>query len=77
MNRSYNDPKKLPEQPAPSTASPPSPEHGEFYRPRMLTPAEIEQLRQETKRDNAESRARYATMKRPDLDNLPPEDEAK
>lgn len=40
---------------------------------RMLTTVERKQLLRNSKRDNALSRARYATMKRPDLDNLPPE----
>lgn len=33
---------------------------------RTLTPSEIEQLRQKTKRDNASSRARYAKVERPE-----------
>jgi hypothetical protein len=42
---------------------------------RMLTPEEIRQLRANTRRSGEQSRARYAKMQRPKLDDVTPGEE--
>ena len=44
---------------------------------RMLTPEEVRQLRAEARRSSEQSRARYAKMQRPNLDDVTPGEESK